>query len=150
MIPFYRHTQTAWTILAMLAGALVLVCGVALPTEASTIILITLAALSLVALLFGSLTVSVDDTAVHWHFGPGFWRRSLPLDEVADVRVARTRWWYGWGIRIIPHGWLYNVSGFGAVAITRPDGRQLWLGSDEAERLAEAIRQGKALGEGRG
>ncbi len=147
MIPIYRHTQIGWTILAMLAGALALVIVVSLPAQAPTIVLITLAVLTLAALLFGSLTVSVDDTAVRWHFGPGVWHKSLPLAEVADLCVIRTRWWYGWGIRISPHGWLYNVSGLGAVAITRTDGRQVWLGSDEPERLAEAIEQARSLRE---
>jgi hypothetical protein len=59
------------------------------------------------------------------------------------VRGARNRWWYGWGIRLTPHGWLYNVWGLDAVEIRRTNGRTLRVGTDDAAPLVEAIRAGK-------
>ncbi len=33
-------------------------------------------------ILFSSLTVIIDENAVSWCFGPGFWRKSVALDEM--------------------------------------------------------------------
>ena len=90
MIPIYRHTQPGWTILALLTAGLGMVSAVALPTGATTVILVTFVTLALAAILFASLTVSVDDASVRWHFGPGCWHHSLPLAEVTEARVIRT------------------------------------------------------------
>lgn len=58
----------------------------------------------------------------------------------SDAEVARSRWWEGWGIRITPRGMLYNVSGTDAVEINLRSGQRLWIGTDEPEALAQALR----------
>jgi hypothetical protein len=49
------------------------------------------------------------------------------------------RWYHGWGIHLTMNGWLYNVSGFRAVAVRRSDGTSFQLGSDEPEVLLAAV-----------
>ena len=39
------------------------------------------------------------------------------------------------------YGWLYNVSGFDAVAMTLRDGRTFALGTDDPHGLVDAIRR---------
>jgi len=53
---------------------------------------------------------------------------------------VRNQWWWGWGIRLIPGGWLYNVSGLDAVELKMKNGRIFRIGTDEAQRLAEFIQ----------
>jgi hypothetical protein len=53
--------------------------------------------------------------------------------------VVRNRWYYGWGIRITPRGWLYNVSGLDAVELALKNGKCVRIGSDEPHALARAI-----------
>jgi len=134
----YRHTQFGWILLAFAFGVmpiLMMVLGdsrtVSLPFFLSGII----------ALLFGTLTVTVDDKRISWRFGIGLIRKSLPVAAVASFRPVRNRWWYGWGIRITPLGWLYNVSGLSAVALTLKDGRGVLIGTDEPDALQNALRQ---------
>jgi len=55
-------------------------------------------------------------------------------------------WWYGWGIHLTPSGWLYNVGGARAVQLDLHNGRSLRVGTDEPERLCEAITVLKAGG----
>jgi hypothetical protein len=43
-------------------------------------------------------------------------------------------------LNLTPYGWLYNVSGFDAVAITLRDGRKFALGTDDPHGLTTAIR----------
>jgi hypothetical protein len=52
---------------------------------------------------------------------------------------VRTPWYYGWGIRLTPYGWLWNVSGTGGVELRFEDGGRFRVGSDEPDRLADAI-----------
>jgi hypothetical protein len=63
------------------------------------------------------------------------------LADIASVRPIPVRWWYGWGIHVTPHGWLYNVSGWKAVEITLCHGDRFCLGTDEPENLLKAIQE---------
>jgi hypothetical protein len=92
-------------------------------------------------LLFSTLTVSVRDRSIDVFFGPGVIRRRIPLRRVREVRTVRTPWYYGWGIRLTPFGWLWRVSGLGGVEIQFDDGHRFRIGSDEPERLAEVLRR---------
>ncbi len=105
-------------------------------------VLIFLALLMIVlAVLFSSMTIKIDDGHLSWHFALKFWKKSLDLQDIRAVQVVRNRWWYGWGIKRIPGGWLYNVSGMSAVELQLPDERTIRLGSDEPEKLARTIKE---------
>lgn len=87
-----------------------------------------------------SMTIEADQNRLTFWFGFGWPRRSFPLAEIQSWTAVRNPWWYGWGIHMTPHGWLYNVGGLGAVQLELQDGRQLRVGTDEPERLCEAIK----------
>jgi len=93
----------------------------------------------IVMALFVSLTIEVSHEWVECRFGIDWIRRRIRLADIANVQVVRNRWWYGWGIRITPHGWLWNVSGLDAVELTFENGREFRLGTDEPEKLQEAL-----------
>ena len=59
--------------------------------------------------------------------------------EIAAIKVCQNPWWYGWGIRWIRNGWLYNVSGREAIEITLTSGRRVRIGTDRATELAAAL-----------
>jgi len=54
---------------------------------------------------------------------------------------VKNPWYYGWGIRFTPHGWLYNVSGLHAVEIELKNGKKYRIGTDVPENLEKAIRE---------
>jgi hypothetical protein len=91
--------------------------------------------------LFSTLTITIDNGMLRASFGPGLIRKKVSLAEIASVRPIPVRWWYGWGIHLTPHGWLYNVSGWDAVEITLRNGRRFCLGTDEPQELQAAIRR---------
>ncbi|MDH3402464.1 MAG: hypothetical protein OES32_16810 [Acidobacteriota bacterium] len=101
--------------------------------------LATAAVLLVIGWLFGSLTVTIDEEKIVAAFGPGWPRKTVRLASVHGVRPVRNSWWYGWGIRYTPHGWLYNVSGLDAVELELTGGRSLRIGTDEPAKLAAAI-----------
>ena len=81
------------------------------------------------------MTIEISDTELTWHFGSGFERRTVSIDEVMSAEAVRMAW-NGWGIHYTPQGWLYNVSGYGAVCVTLRNGKRYCLGSDEPEVVA--------------
>ena len=135
----YRHAQTGWTMFASFVAGTVVVGAVTLPGGGTILFFVVLVVLGMMAVLFHSLTVTVDERSVRWHFGPGFWKKEIPPETIERVEAVRNKWYYGWGIRKTPHGWLYNVSGLSAVEIMAKDGRRIRLGTDEPEALKRAI-----------
>ena len=92
-----------------------------------------------VTALFSRMTVTVDATSVSLQMARGLVRRSWRLADLQAARVVHTNWYNGWGIHGWGHNWLYNVSGFGAVEMDLAGGARIYIGSDESERLLQAI-----------
>jgi hypothetical protein len=62
---------------------------------------------------------------------------------VVSVEVIRTSFLNGWGIHYTQRGWLYNVSGYGAVAVTLRNGKRFCLGTDEPDALANQLMENR-------
>jgi len=92
-------------------------------------------------LLFSTLTVIVSDGWLECRFGVGLIWRRIRLSDVRNAEAVRNKWYYGWGIRLTPHGWLWNVAGLDAVELTFANGKKFRIGTDEPGRLLEAIRE---------
>jgi len=140
MFDRYKHTQTGWVTLLALGAATVLCAGLALEHDL-VVVWIAAAVTGAATVLFASLTVEVDATTVSAWFGPGLIRRTMPLRRVQRVTRVRNRWWYGWGLRLVPGGWLWNVSGLEAVELQLDNGRVWRLGTDDPEGLREALER---------
>jgi len=100
----------------------------------------TLLVLLLASWCFRSLTIEVADGVLRWRFGPGWIRKRVSLADVSGAEVVRTNVFEGWGIHYSRFGWLYNISGFDAVAVTLKSGCRFCLGTDEPDRLAAILR----------
>ena len=98
--------------------------------------------------LFHQLTVTVSKDFIRLRFGVGVVHKNFAIADVESASVVRNKWWYGWGIRITPHGWLYNVSGYDAVEIVLKNGRYARIGTDEPKRLLAAIEAALPTGSG--
>ncbi len=136
----YLHRQIGW-----LTGGVPLVLtlgvGVLVGVRASMGPGLFLIALGVaVALLFGSLAVTVDETAVRWAFGIGLIRNHMLIREIRAARVVTIPWHAGWGIRLMASGWLYNVAGRQAVELNHQDGGRTLLGTNDPSGLLAALR----------
>lgn len=134
----YQHTQRGPRIIVFLIGLSIILTTVAL-LKALPILFVAAAITLLSIWLFSSLTIAINDGRLSWHFGCGIIRKNVALADVASAKVVRTNVLEGWGIHLSRYGWLYNISGFGAVAITLKNGKRFALGSDEPEILAREI-----------
>jgi len=139
----YEHTQIGHVVIWALLGASVLVWVGPIshrsPPFGSSLILPAVFLITIA--LFYKLTITIDDQTVLASFGIGLIKKKVPLAEIVRCEPIRIRWWYGWGIHLTPYGWLYNISGLDAVAITLRSGRRFALGTDGSQELVAAIRR---------
>jgi hypothetical protein len=143
-MPDYRHTQIGTVLLTSLGAAMLLVGALLLTYGSDPLLLAVLALLALIAVLSPSLTVEIRGEALRLWFGPGLIHKQIAVATIRACAVVQNPWWYGWGIRLTPHGWLYNVSGLGAVELTFQNGRRLRIGTDEPDHLCQAIERASA------
>ena len=139
MAILYRHTQLGR--LALVIGVPVMLVAAALAFRdafAGGLIVSVMAAFILLSLF--SLTTVVTDKDVQVWFGIGLIRRRIALNRITSAGAVQNHWIYGWGIRWIPNGWLWNVSGLEGVELALGSGRRFRIGSDEPEQLAAAIQ----------
>lgn len=141
----YRHTQPGTVIrvtLSLTAVLVLTILGLTGRSEpvASLLLAVFLLLLVLLFFLFGSLTVEVTRERIRLAFGVGWVKKSFDLDQVRRANAVRNHWIYGWGVRLTPHGWLYNVSGLDAVEIELENGKKHRIGTDEPKELETVIR----------
>lgn len=91
-------------------------------------------------MLFYSLTVTIDETYLRVRFGPGVFFKKFRLSDIAECGTNYRTYIWGWGIRWYIKGWLYNIAGFKSVEIIFKNGKKRRIGTDEPEKLADAIR----------
>ena len=140
----YEHTQRGtWLMVIWAVSVLRILVGIKRKGLTAGRF-IALSGNTLMLVTFSNLHVEVDDQALELRFKPGFVSRRLPLSEIESCEVVSNRWYWGWGVRLTSHGTLYNVGGLRAVEVCLQSGRRVRVGSDEPERLAEAVRAGLA------
>lgn len=96
--------------------------------------------LFLVGVLFSSLSITVGKDSLTWCFTFKFWNKKIKIEDIANCHVVENSILDGIGIRLMKHGWLYNVSGVMAVEVVLKSGDKIRLGTDEPEYLAQAIK----------
>jgi hypothetical protein len=135
----YRHTQFGTVILLSTFVIGVPVTLLLLASQLLIPAIVAAAVLALTVLCFGWLTVSIGDDTLDIRFGIGLIKKRIELSNVRAFQRVRNPWYWGWGIRLYPGGWLYNVSGLDAVELVLGDGKELRIGTDEPEELERAL-----------
>jgi hypothetical protein len=135
----YHHTQVGWTMILSLGGIGVLLLAVLHGSELPILGLVTAVLFGGLLLLFGTLTVDIDQEHLGFCFGIGLVRKRIALADIRHYEAVRTRWYHGWGIHLAGRGWLYNVSGLDAVELVLRNGKTLRIGTDEPDALVAAL-----------
>lgn len=139
MIVHYRKTQVSNVIISVAGAGIIILGNVIWAYGCSCALWVPVILLVAVMVLFSTLTVEVGEHAVTAHFGPGFPKRTIPLRAIEYVRPMEMPWYFGWGVRWVPRGWMFRGSGTAVVEIVLDTGRRFCVGSPEPEALAEAI-----------
>jgi len=136
----YSHRQFGRAFVAMIVAIMFFLAALSVLSGLYIIAPTALAISALVAVLFHSLLVEVDGDALRLSYGIGIVRKRFDMDALRDAYAVRNKWWYGLGIRLTAHGWLYNVSGLDAVEIVRISGKKFRVGTDEPQALVAALK----------
>ena len=135
----YQHTQVGYWMIGVTA---VLAAVVALIASSATLFGVMCLVMASASTLFGTLSTSIDDGFVLVRFGPiGLIRERLAIADIAHARAVRNSPVYGWGMRYIPHGRLWNVWGLDAVELQLRNGTRFRIGTDEPHELLQALRR---------
>jgi hypothetical protein len=142
----YEKNQTGW-VLVILFSLIILNLTIAylkqsgsnpLPLNAFVALLV----LFLTAILiFYRLKIRVDNNGLHVIYGIGLVHVKINPEKVFDVRIVKSPWYYGLGIRFTPKGMLYNVQGLTAVRLSYLQGKNktVTIGSNDPERLKKVL-----------
>ncbi len=138
----YKHKQIGYLTLVTIGLALIMVAVIyLLKTNMSLVSWIVLIILTIALWLFSSLTVELESDFLKLYFGPGVIKKKFLLKNIDQCVAVRNKWYYGFGIRYTPHGWLFNVSGLDAVELRMKNGKKYRIGSDDAQNLSDAVNQ---------
>ena len=86
------------------------------------------------------MTIKVDTERINISFGLGVIRKSIKVDKIINVDTIKNPWYYGWGIRLIPNGWLYNISGSDGIELKFGDKRRIIrIGTKDSGKLKNEI-----------
>jgi len=138
----YEHTQKSplWLFVAAPIVVMVTVVSVAEGDLIVTLLAVLGSAVFIAFIAhFSWLTVTVEPARARAAFGRGWPRKTVDLSTVLEVRKVRNRWIYGFGIRWIPKGSLWNVWSLDAVEFALDTGRVVRFGTDEPDRLLAAL-----------
>ncbi len=139
----YQHTQKSplWLFVAGPLAVVVAVAASVAEADPTVTLVSALGAASVIAVVahFSTLTVTVEAAWARAALGRGWPSRTVDLSLVTGVRAVRNRWFYGFGIRWIPRGSLWNVWGLDAVELDLETGRVVRFGTDDPEGLLDAL-----------
>ena len=97
----------------------------------------------LVLLTFYKLTIRVDHLGIHILYGIGLVHIKISPERINWVKVIKTPWYYGYGIRLTEKGMLYNIQGKTAVEISyfKKTNKTVQIGSNDASGLKHFIEE---------
>ena len=141
----YREFQFSWLMVIIMLAVEALICFFYItqlgdnPVTLRTLLIFSAFFLLILSIFYG-MTTTVKDGKIRIAFGIGLIWKTIPLANVASAEVVTNRWYYGYGIRMIPGGWLYNVSGLRAVELTLRDRKSvIRVGTERPTELKRAI-----------
>jgi hypothetical protein len=143
----YCRFQFGWVIVIVFLAAILLITLVYIfqwgnnpvPKPGYIAFLVIFGAL---LLTFYGITVVVNEEQILIKFGIGLFIKRIDLSSLRSVKVKQYTAFTGYGIRIIPNGILYNVSGNYAVELRfKNKDNVIMIGTDDAENLKDVIEK---------
>jgi hypothetical protein len=139
----YRYTQVGIvTIIMLLLAAAFTTFVIIAGLELNSGPVLTVVGLVVVGLFvftlaaFYSFTIQIAGGRLNFWFGFGVGKRSIDIADIRSIEIVKTPWYYFWGIKSIPGGWLYSIAPGGrALELVFMDNRVIHLGTDRPEEI---------------
>lgn len=93
-------------------------------------------------LTFYKLTISIGDNDISFSMGIGLVRGKYPFPGIESCKPVINSILTGIGIRLLPGGWLFNVSGLKAIELAFKDKkRRIRIGTDRPDEIAALVNE---------
>lgn len=144
----YVHEQNAaqWVAVAVSLFAIVmfsLAAGMArsddVPAWSALLVTLSMGLLFLAVIDATRLTTTVTPSAVTLRFRLGWPSKTIDRSRIVAARRRHNSPLFGWGIRKIPGGWMWNVCGLESVELDLDSGSLFRIGTDDPDGLLAAI-----------
>ena len=138
----YRHTQfgALTLIILLVTGILIAPTVLSILTTGRVAVAFAIIGLYLLILaLFFSFTVKISGDKLRFWFGIGVIGKSYPLQDIHSTQEVINPWYYLWGIKSIPGGWLYAIAPGEAVEIVLKNGKIIHIGTNQSKKLRQVI-----------
>lgn len=143
----HKEFQFAWSLFPMMAivqilGVILYITGAGDRPVNGVGLSILVGSSQLVFALFYGMTTILDPEKITVLFGIGLIKKRFALNKIKEVSVVKNPWYYGWGIRYVPHGKLYNISGLKGVELTfYSTDRIIRIGTQDPAKLKNEIEK---------
>jgi hypothetical protein len=95
----------------------------------------------LCCLTFYKITIAVSQTQVSFKMGIGLFGKTYQMSDIRQCRPVSNSFIAGIGIRMLPNGWLYNVSGIKAIELQFKNKYSVVrIGTNKPEEISEYIQ----------
>ena len=138
----YKHTQFGAITLAvfLLTGILATYIILSMLSDGRLVVaFVTMGLYLLIVALFYAFTVEVSKGKLNFWFGIRIISKSYSLSEIQSTQEVENPWYYLWGIKSIPGGWLYAIAPGSGVEIVFKDAKMIRLGTNQPKKLKQAI-----------
>lgn len=137
----YEHTQIGYLFITVYSVVLFSIMYLVVTHGFNWIAFVAVFIVELSLANFAMLKTIIEDDVLEIRFGLGIICKKFSLKDIESCQIVKNPWYYGWGIRLTPYGWLYNVSGFYAVRINMKTGKKYLIGTDVPNELANVIEE---------
>ncbi|MFH1233332.1 MAG: hypothetical protein V1649_01615 [Patescibacteria group bacterium] len=137
----YKHTQKGYLIIISFIVIMFFIANLMIIHGFNWTNFLALIIFGISLILFSALTVIIDEDNLKIFFGFKIIHKKFSLKNIESCQIVKNPWYYGWGIRLIPNGWLYNVSGFEAIEIKMKNGKKYRIGTDVPNDFEKAIKE---------
>lgn len=134
----YRKTQYAYWIFIIF----IIISFFLIKLSDSDVYTYPIVILTIVAVVFYKLTVIINNEEIIAYFGFGFFKRRIKISEIdyESIKLLKTNWLVGIGIRYTKNGWLYNVKPGEAIKIVSKDKtKTFFVGTNEFNKIKQII-----------
>lgn len=92
-------------------------------------------------LTFYQLTITVNETHVAFKLGIGLWSKKYKISDIKSCHPVTNSVISGIGIRMLPNGWLYNVTGLKAIELQFKNKKSvIRIGTNRPEEISGLVQ----------
>lgn len=146
----YRHTQVGVMTIIMILLTAAITAFIFYSSISSTqgldvvmlkVVSLVVAGIFVLTLAsFYSFTIQIAEGNLNFWFGFGVSRKAFSIEGIRSVEIVKNPWYYFWGIKSIPGGWLYSIAPGGwAIELIFKDKKKIRLGTNCPEEIKQRL-----------